>query len=525
MKLKTLWRWGLLIVALFSFWYWGQPSSVEAATSKVLLVYDSQNVAQNDQTKIAAVQRLLTSVGVRVTTKAAADYRAGTLKHYQGVITMINWPQTDLNNADFVRDRQRFKGIRLHIGQNLTAAEAQGLQAKRQKLYHQQFTLQNKSGSRHQLLAFSETMTTLTQLPAKAQTIGWLKSQSVTKKTYPYGTIVGNQGYLPYFSAGGYSFVLAAQTIAQLFGKVGHYQPLLTITKVTPYSNMAVLDRLSRYLYQQSIPFAISTTTVGSNVHFKAYQRFARVLRNIENRGGVVFLKTPAVGGVTASSGKGLATLMDNYLIQFAQNQVFPVGISTSGYWNQDQVYRQYALTKADHILLLPNPASPVYAKQDNQATTFKQAIYGLNATSLETVRQGSALGKLADDFPVPTAVTFTMPNSQRSLNNLKRRLSQLNYQWFNPATEDTATKIVSGTATFQYRNGTYFLNGQATTITATQPHTKTLAAVKPEELWVNRFFKMQGTVLLIFFAITFGVFVLFIFLGRRVYVNMFKRK
>jgi len=232
----------------------------------------------------------------------------------------------------------------------------------------------------------------------------------------------------------------------------------------------------------------------------------------------------PAVGGVTTSSGPGLSTLIDNELIQFAQNQVYPVGMSASAYWNQDAIYRQNALEKADHLLWLPNPASPVYAKQDNTATTFKQSFYGLDAASLETVTKGSTLGKVATDFPIPTAVTFTMPNSQRSLQNLMCRLDRLNYRWFNPATQGTPTKITSGTVSFGYQHGTYFLNGQATTITDTQPQPKKLAAVKMETTWVNRFFKTQGTVLLAFFSITFIVFVLFIVLGRRLYLNMFKR-
>jgi len=497
---------------------------IQAATAKVLLVYDSQNVVQNDQTKITAVQRILTSANVRVDTVAAANYRAGRLKHYQGVVTLINWAQADLNSPAFIRDRRNFKGAKLHIGPNLTASEAAGLRGRRVSLYHQQLILQNKNGHLHQLLPFSEAMITLKQLPAKAKTIGYLKSQSVDHRLYPYGTLVGRQGYLPYFSTGGYSFLLAAKTMAQLFGHSGHYQPLLTITKVTPYSNMAVLDNLSRKLYQRGIPFAISTTTVGSNAHFEAFQQFSRILRLIENRDGVVFLKTPAVGGVTTKSGPGLATLMNNYLIQFAQNQVYPVGISTSAYWNQDAIYRQYALKKANHILWLPNPANPVYAKRDNHATTFRQSLYGLDAASLETVTQGSTLGKLAVDFPIPTAVTFTMPNSTRSQKNLLRRIDRLNYRWFNPATQGTTTKIVSGTVSFGFQRGTYFLNGQATTITNTQPRPKKLAAVKMETNWMNRFFKTQGTVLLTFFIIVFGVFIGFIFLGRRIYLNMFKR-
>ncbi|MFC6201378.1 hypothetical protein ACFP1L_05635 [Lactiplantibacillus nangangensis] len=523
--MKRVKLWLLAVISLVSFSCVSMLTVQAASTPRVLFVYDSQNVADNDQQKIAAIQRLLTAAQVRVTTTAAADYHAGTLTKYQGVITMINWPQTTINNQAFNRDQRRFKGSRLHIGQNLTAMEATALGGQRVKLYHQQLTLQNQSAKIHQLLPFSETMTTLTQLPAKARTFGWLKAQSVDQRLYPYGTLVGNQGYLPYFSTGGYSFILAAQLIGQLFGQTGHYQPLLTITKVTPYSNLTVLNQLSKRLYQAGIPFAVSTTTVGDNAHFKAYQRFVKVLRLIENRGGVIFLKTPVVGGVTVSSGPGLDRLMTAYLIQFAQNQVFPVGISTSAYWNQDQVYRDNALTKANQILWLPDPATPVYAKQDNQARTFDRSIYGLPASSLATVKQGSDLGKLGLDFPIPTAVTMTMPNSERSLHDLIRRLKRLNYQWFNPALADTKTEITSGTASFGYQQGTYFLNGHPTTINTSATKLKTLAKVKPEEIWVNRFFKAQGKFLLVFFLLAFAVFVGFILLGRRVYLNMFKNK
>ncbi|AVK64528.1 hypothetical protein C5Z26_10600 [Lactobacillus sp. CBA3606] len=516
------WRWGLLVLGVLLGFGLVRPT-VHAAT-KVLLVYDSQNRATHGENKIATVQRILAGLNIDVKTVAAADYQAGQLQAYQGVVTMINWPQTDLNNAAFTHDRQQFKGTKLHIGRNLTATEARDLGAQPVKLYHQQFTLQNSAGTIHQLLPFSETMTVLTKLPKEAQSVGVLKTQAVTARTYSYGTIVNHQGYLPYLATRGYSFVVAAQMMAQLFGHRGHYQPLLTITKVTPYSNLTLLAHLSQTLYEQGIPFAVSTTSVSENGHFKAFQRFAKVLRLVENRGGVVFLKTPTVGGVTASSGGSLSQLMDDELVQLAQNQVFPVGISTSIYWNQDAVYRQYALKKASHVLFLPNPANLTYAKQDNQATHFKQSLYGLDATSLATVTSGSDLGKLAVDFAIPTAITVTMPNSSRSLRTLERRIQQLPYQWFNPVTQGWQTKITSGTATFEYRQGAYFLNGTQTTIAASATRTKTLAPVKPAESWMNRFFKVQGSVLLIFFGITFVIFIGFIWFGRKIYLNMFKR-
>ncbi|RRK11778.1 hypothetical protein D1831_00115 [Lactiplantibacillus garii] len=522
---RALFRW--LFVGLVLLMGLAVPGRVQAAqpVERVLLVYDSQNVANNDQTKVAAVQRILTGLHVQVKTEAAENYRSGQLAKYQGVVTLINWPQTALNNRAFSRDRARFKGIKLHIGPNLTKQEAQSMGVTPVKLYHQQLTLRNKQRTVHQLLPFSETMTALTKLPTKARTVGYLQPQTAQKRAYPYGTVVGRQGYLPYFSTGGYSLTLAMQTMATLFGHTKTYDPLLTITKVTPYSNLVLLNKLSLTLYRRGIPFAVSTTTVGTNANFKAYQRFAKVLRLIENRGGVIFLKTPVVGGVTASSGHTLDDLMNNYLIQFAQNQVYPVGISTPAFWNQDRVYRNYALKKANQILWLPNPATLTYAKQDNEATVFKNSIYGVAASSFGTVSSGTDLSKMGRRFAIPTALTFTMPNSETSLKDFEHRVNRMHYQWLNPATQMKSTNIVSGTATIGYQYGTYFLNGARTQVPDQPVQEKTLAAVKPEESWMNRFFKVQGNVLLIFFLGTFAVFGLFIFVGRKVYLNMFKRK
>jgi uncharacterized protein YdaL len=503
------------------------PKTVQAAenSKQVLLVYDSQNVADHGQAKIAAVQRILTGLHVRVTTMAAEDYRAGELADYSGLVTLINWPQTKLDNAAFVRDRNRFNGPQLHIGMNLTATEAQRLHAHRTNLYQQQFSLQAAHQGVQQLLPFKTSLTTLTDLPTDARTIGWLTPQSLNDRRYPYGTIVDRNGYLPFLSTGGYAFMLATQTIATLFGTSGHYQPLLTIAKVTPYSNLELLDQLSAWLYAQGIPFAVSTTTVGDNGSFKAYQRFAKVLRRVENRGGVIFLKTPVVGGVTASSGPGLNKLMNSYLIQFAQNQVYPVGISSSAYWNQDRVYRTNSLAKANQVLLLPNPATTTYAHQDNQATIFKQAFYGISATSFESVKQGANLSRSGLDFAIPTALTMTMPNRQASLEDVTRRIHRMNYQWYDPTQQMPQTLIKAGTATIGYHQGTYFLNGAATQVTNEAPKTQTLAPVKPAQSWMNRFFKTQGVVLLVFFSLTLGIFGLFIVIGRRVYLNMFKPK
>ena len=519
--------WWFTIGFIFIIGSWLIPVDAHAATAPtcVMLVYDSQNVVDGGQTKIAAVQRILTGLHVKVKTVSAADYHSGELQHYQGVITIINWPQTQLNNADFIKDRDQFEGVQLHIGPNLSATEAQRLQAHRVNIYQQQLFLQSNDQQVRQVLPFTSTMTMLTNLPTTAISIGHLREQSLLQHQYSYGTVVGNYGYLPYLSTSGYSLMLATQTIATLFGISGHYQPLLTITKVTPYSNLNLLNKLSETLYRQGIPFAVSTTTVGTNSKFKAYQRFAKVLRLVEKRGGIIFLKTPVVGGATANSGPDLSKLMDSYMVQFAQNQVYPVGISTSAYWNQDRVYRTNALVKTNQVLLLPNPKSATYAHQDNQSMVFKQAFYGVSASSFETMKSDEQLSKLAPNFAIPTALTVTMPNSQTSLQDLIKRVKRMNYQWFDPTQQMVTSMLKSGTATVSYRRGTYLLNGAATQVTDNVPTTQTLAAVKPEENWMNRFFKTQSIILLVFLSITVGIFILFIVIGWRVYLLMFKPK
>lgn len=524
---KHLGRLLILSITMLSLFMFPVVAHAEQATSnRVLLVYDSQNKAHQQETKIAAIQRILTSLQINVKTETAVEYRAGQLSHYQGVITLINWQQMKLTNTSFLRDRQNFTGPQLHVGPNLTREEATGLQATPQKIYQQQLLLTDETDKLQQLLPFQQSLTVLTNLPANAQVIGHLKAQSSVLRQYPYGTIVGNHGYLPEFDTGGYSLMLATRTIANLFTNQKEnstYQPLLTITKVTPYSNMQLIDQLSQWLYSKGLPFAISTTTVEGKSNFHAFQRFTKMLRQVENRGGVIFLKAPVVGGVMSSSGPELNSLMDSYIIQLAQNQVFPVGISASAYWNQDQVYRENALKKADQALLLPNSATVKYAHQDNQSMTFKNSFYGVSAASFNTADSGQPLSLAAPSFAIPTALTFTMPNSQTSLTDLKRRIEQMNYHWLDPVTQMIPTMVNSGTATISYRAGTYFLNGRAQEIKEQHQQARALKAVKPRELWANRFFKAQGTVLLFFFVIAFIIFGLLIFVGRRIYVKMFK--
>ncbi|TGD24384.1 hypothetical protein EGT49_03755 [Companilactobacillus suantsaicola] len=346
------------------------PQSVEASdtSNRVLLVYDSKNDVKNDKVNIDALQRSLTSMNLRVKTLQQSDYKKGMLsnKKYLGVITMVNWRQVGLTNQTFIRDRDNFSGIKLHIGEGLTSTEIKQLDSQVEKIYQQQLILSD--GHDKETLPFKQSITVVTKVNKSAKQIGLLSTQQANQKRYPFGYINGKQGYLPFFSNEGLSLMVQTKMIAQLFNRIGKYQPLLTITNVTPYTNLATLDKLSLFLYKKEIPFAVSMTSVSDNAEMKAFDRFTAVLRNVENRGGIIFLQTPTVSSGIDSDGQIINKNFLTYIVSLARQQVFPVGISSEGFWNQDKILRTNSLKFADHWLLLPNGEKVNYVNEDNDA-------------------------------------------------------------------------------------------------------------------------------------------------------------
>lgn len=68
---------------------------------------------------------MLMSMGQQVTVTSMDNYRSRMIEknHYNAVITMINWSGMKFDNPVFDRDRQAFKGEKLHIGPGLTSDE------------------------------------------------------------------------------------------------------------------------------------------------------------------------------------------------------------------------------------------------------------------------------------------------------------------------------------------------------------------------------------------------------------------
>jgi len=497
------------------------PTPVSAATTpkdRVLLVYDSQNDVQEDKKNIDTLQRSLTSMNLQVKTVEQSQYKKNTLSDkYIGVITMINWRQMGLINQDFVADRDKFTGIKLHIGENLTQTEIDQLGVKVTKIYQQQLILKNKNNK--ESLPFSNSITVVTDTAKDSQNIGTLMTQQAGAKTYPFGYINGKNGYLPYFSNDGLSLMTQVEMIGKLFGRVGKYQPLLTITKVTPYSNLKRLDELSRYCYKNEIPFAVSTVSVSDNTEMKAFNRFTSTLRNVESRGGIIFLQTPEVSSNADTEGTVLEQTFLTYIVSLARHQVFPVGISSAGFWNQDKILRSNSLTYADHWLLLPNGQKVTYVKQDNDSQIAKQSFFAMPATSLNNVKKNSET-----NFSIPTALTIDMPYSKKALDQVENEIKNLNLSWYDPVNDDLQTVIQTDTTNLEYKHGNYFANVKAEDIQVTNSAYKhQFSDGRPQSLFSD-YFKIQGNILAVFFVVIMIILLIFIFLGQRIYWNRFKR-
>jgi len=499
-----------------------QAAATPTAQKRVLVVYDAINPTVSGQKKLAAVQRILTSLNLKSQTERLSDYHAGqlTTAKYRGVITLNNWEQGRLSNRAFITDRQHFTGTQLHIGSGLDAQEARRLGATRHTVYHQQFVLQ--SGTNWQLLPFSTDLTLLEQLAKGTQRFGTLRTQSAGLAPHAYGVVHGKTGYLPYLTADGFSLTLASQTIAALFGQTQRHQPLLTITNVTPYTNLTLLKRLGQRLYQAGIPFAVSTTSVADNTTFHAFKRFTGVLTELENEGGVIFLQAPIVGATNAQSGEVLEQQLVGQLNQLGQRQAFPVGISAPAYWNQDRVFRRHGLQRATAVMLLPNPATTTFAKQDNLGATYQQAWYGLPLRSLQTVQNGHHdVGDLT--WYLPTALTVPMVDSAKQLTATMRQVTAVQTTWYAPA-QHLSSRLTSASATFRYRHGSYFLNGREIQVGQAGVDLPQFHPQRKNHVALKGYFQVQGWILLIFFTIVLVVLVIFIIVGRRIYRRMFER-
>ncbi len=513
-------RWWFLLLLLFGLGFAPQPVQAETKAPRVLLAYDSLNAPAGKAARLTQLQQLLTAAGLRVHRQKIAAYHAGELAsgHYAGVVTMINWDDAHLTNKAFTAERKAFVGIKLHIGGNLQQDELQGLHAQATPLYRRQLVATWPGQAGTQLLPYTTPVWVLNQTPKQAQNLGTLSIQG-SNQQYPYATLVGRHGYLPYFDGRGQSELVGAEVVARLFKQTGTKAPLFVLTKVTPYTNLTRLRAVGRYLANQGIPFAVSATSVARNTELAAFAHYTAALRALMADGGVIFLQTPAVGDGLVGT-QTLANDMTSTVTALAQRHVFAIGTSFTTYWNRDRLYRTQALSGMNTVIQLPDPAAQTYAKEDDQAQAFKTAFATVAATSLTTQRYGTMLARQQLDSRLPLGVTFAMPAGRRQWQDFKRQVRQFHGTWLNPQTLTTQYQV--GMITLAYQQGQYLVNGRAAT---GEYHTPSaLKLEKTPQTWADRFFADQSKVMWLFFAVAFSVMAVLLGIGRRVYVRMYRR-
>lgn len=482
----------------------------------ILLAYNSKNVRQNGQNNVTLIQEMLTGAGVKVHVQKIAEYKKDTMTKYDGVVTLINWSEREISNKDFIADRTKFTGKKLHIGTGLMPDELKSLDATKTTLYRRQLLLTLPEIS-SQILSYTTNLDILNANP-QSEKIGQIKVQGVDNiPVTPLITIHNQSGYLPIFDGQGIPFVAATHIIGKMFGKKQLYQPLLLIEGVTPYTDLKILRKLSEHLALNFIPFALSVSSVQRNTELNSFKKFTSALRYIEGDNGAIFIRTPEVG---YGKQEELSIYMNNTLTVLAQHHVFPFGLSFPGYWQLDHYYKDIALKNASHVIQLPTEEEK-YLKQDNEGIVFDEAFTTIKGSSFIEDRYGKPIADQDVDFGLPVTISYKMPENEKQLALLERKVKSFKWKWQNPMNLNTELDV--GMTKIQYHNGNYKLNGYPVEFDLPE-HIKPPKTVEEQE-WYNKFFEYQSKFMWIFFGIVLTIMISMIFVGRAIYLEMYKRK
>lgn len=498
----------------------------DANNPLVLLVYDSYNTDNNKADNVYSLNRLLVSTGCNVKMMPINEYHSGTLDKgaYDGVITLINWPEHEQDNQNLAKDRLKFKGIQIHIGGNINSNEISAINGVFLDYYQRDWLLIDQARKLDQHLPHLDKLTVFDQLPSDTHTIGSLKIQG-QDRLFPYGVMRNNQAYVPYYNSNDDSIFLLASLIKTMFHLPDtSIKPLLTITGVTPYTDLNVLNELSNYFKSFNQTFAISVTIPNDNFDLYAYQKFSNALNLVTQKGGLIFIKNPYVGANgpadnTIEMLHNQTRISVNHLID---RNVYPIGVGLDEYWLRDQTYRHGFSNISNTQILFNNPSQFGFAQQDNFSKTVKNSFYAVDMNQINSDQRGITLNNKNFNSNIPLAITFDMPNNLKALNKLKKNVEAIKFSLFNHDTLDT--KLSTNDHEIMFSNNQYLLDGQLADRHNVDIKIKKAPKYQPIKNWGNIFFEAQNNMMLIFFIITFIILGIYLVRGRKAYMKMFKR-
>ncbi|WP_125767902.1 hypothetical protein [Lapidilactobacillus wuchangensis] len=528
--IRRCFKWLMALLLLLITFNQLVPQQVGAKTNEqtVLFVYDSVNAKDHGDQKIQALQRTLTTQNQPTKTVAMADYKRGELNQYQAVITLVNWSQKTSVTGKYQKywqDLAGFSGKKLHIGPNLQNFERQSFTGVWQQVTHQQYQLLDDHSQAKQLLPFTNECTLL-QPTANQFTAGELINQAHQEQTYPYGVVQGEQAYLPFYQATGLMAIVATRLISQwLTATSQDIPPLLTITNVTPMSSFKELRELIDFLHRQDIPFAVSATSVQTNTELPEFRRYTKILRLIENSGGVIYLQVPYVYTSQPDQLPVLRSVMAAQLKALVKEAVYPVGISAPSFWNQDHVYQQAGLSHSKQVLLLSNPETISY--QDYSATNqiFGQTLSSIPAKSLANIKRDGELDIAKLRFSIPMAITIATPTDQLTLKQAKKQIQHLTMPLANPALLNQTGRVNFGKHQITYHQDKYYLDGKYQNLTKQDVSLTEPVRQETTAGTLNNFFKFQDRALMIFLLLVLVILLSLMIVGRRIYRDKFRHK
>ncbi|MFT8458739.1 MAG: hypothetical protein ABF804_09150 [Liquorilactobacillus ghanensis] len=506
------------------------------SVNKVLVVYDSKNTYYNGEKTIDSLQRMLTALGMKTTTTTINNYRQGTLENggYKAVITLINWNYVNFSNQAFITDRRNFQGNKIHIGQNLQADEAHGLQANVGKLVRQQLMFKNDEV--REQLPYTDSMEILNNIKGNYLTFGQLELQSNEHaKIIPFGVINNNNAYLPFWKTTGLGLIYEQQLLTKLLtnqpGK--NYQPLLLITKVTPLAHLDYLKHLIQVLDKKGIHYAISATITTQNTNQKAFADYINVLKYAENHNGLIYLRMPYLLGsylTGAVTNESLTTTITKDLRLLYSKQIYPMGIAAPNFWNHDAVLSKSGLKRADEILLLPNPKVYPTIAASSSAATYHKAYYVASLASFEKVKATHSLLTAENmEFAVPTALNVNLPRTLARLTRVEKDISKIDLTWYDFSADSSLKEMKMDNKTLTYQFGNYYVNGRQREILESN-NNKHKKSKKPSSnisliQRINNIFRSGSKVLLVVVIVSLIGLVILLIKGWQIYLDKFRRK
>ncbi|KKO52899.1 hypothetical protein [Paenibacillus sp. DMB20] len=502
---------GLLVLLMLSLNF---PEPVRAdrefSPSSVLIVYDSLGIGTMQEGNVEALKRLLAAFRVQVTAESVDTYMAGSMKKYSKLIEVRNRLDLMEEQSDFTRDLQTYEGDILYIGERPRDRLAQTL------------GLQVRAVGKVADFSIGPFVEKSVRVPyifdsmqAEARKYGTLKVHQ-SDESYPYGVRKGTHAYVPFMQKDRLSEMALSYLLKDWIQPEQKSHYYLVFKEIYPFSDLALLERMSDELFEAGIPFIASVHPVFSNTDYPAMKRYMNALKYMQSRNGTILVEAPVVASTIQDLDRSLYRQMEHFIDVLAAEGIVPLGMGTEMYWSYDDHYVSEGMAFFDSVILFPDERPMPKAKR-NRSEAFSSSMYSVNP---EFLQRYLADGRLIDPPPVDTAITLNFVQKESELETM---IEELKNSWITFEDYKNGSHTVhTGTYELKSQLGSLLLNGERLGIQADRQEASSDYVYKEQERKsFETWFNVQNMVFIVIIFITLVVFSVFLIIGNR----MYKRK